>query len=56
MSKYFQPFTLLLTHEEQYYLDELSKERQCAKDSLIAHLIKREYELNKRKKEGAKNV
>jgi len=49
MSKYFNPFTIMLTHEEQYALEELSKIRQVQADSLIAHLILTEYrkEVNK---------
>jgi len=49
MSKYFNPFTIMLTHEEQYVLEKLSELRHVDKDSLIAHLILTEYrkEVNK---------
>lgn len=56
MSKYFQPLTIMLTHDEQYYLETMSKERGVAIDSLIAHLIIKEYNPTKRvKKEGKNN-
>jgi len=50
MSKYFQPLTILLTHEEQYALEKLSEIRHVQQDSLIAHLVTKEY-----RKEANKN-
>lgn len=55
MSKYFIPCTIMLTKQEQYYLETMSKERGVEIGSLIAHLIIKEYNPQKREREAKRN-